>query len=300
MAYSREIFQKIKEKIRFQQSEKEAASHYTILGNTLVRISNHCTWMKVWDDMLKKNPKWKGKPIVSVVFEDNGNTFYEDCLFSLGYRKRPIKVQEYVYESSQLDKRDINLIIQSIKGISKLNNYIDKTKKCKPYNRISICPDFNNIEIGKDGLPIMGGRHGADYVPESKNNKYNTIITMNNTKKRIRLTETQLHQIIKEAINELHKSAYMGRTTPYHYHNKTAAQRLADKAREQENYNEYDTPDDSRNEIDDEEWAYDHPQCRPVDKLKHQTVIPTFDGDSAHGRNPFSESIRRAIRQALR
>ena len=41
VAYSREIFQKIKEKIRFHQAEKEADTHYTILGNTLVRISNH-------------------------------------------------------------------------------------------------------------------------------------------------------------------------------------------------------------------------------------------------------------------
>lgn len=54
MAYAREIFQKIKQKIRFQRSDKELDSHYTILGNTLVRVSNHCTWMCVWDEYLEK------------------------------------------------------------------------------------------------------------------------------------------------------------------------------------------------------------------------------------------------------
>ena len=203
MAYAREIFQKIKEKIHFQKAKKEADSYYTILGNTLVRISNHCTWMKVWDDMLNKNPKWKGKPIVSIVFEDNGNTFCEDCLFSLGYRKRPIKVQEYVYESAHLEKLDISLIIQSIIAISKSNNYIDQTKKCESHKRISICPDFNNIEIGMDGMPRMGGICGADYIPESKNNNHKKSITMNNKKKKIRLTESQLHNLIKRSVKNV-------------------------------------------------------------------------------------------------
>lgn len=202
MAHAREIFQKIKEKIRFQRAEKESDSHYTILGNTLVRISNHCTWMRVWDDMLHKNPKWKGKPIVSIVFEDNGNTFSEDCLFSLGYRKRPIKVQEYVYESTQLGKRDIKLIVQSIINLSKSNKYIDQTKKCKLYNRVSICPDFNNIEIGKDDLPKKGGYNGFDYVPENKEYKYCKNMS------RIRLTESQLHRVIKESVNRIINEMY--------------------------------------------------------------------------------------------
>lgn len=60
--------------------------------------------MKVWDNMLKGNPKWQGKPIISIVFEDNGNTFSEENLFSLGYRIRPIKIREYVYNSSSLSK----------------------------------------------------------------------------------------------------------------------------------------------------------------------------------------------------
>lgn len=167
MAFAREIFVKIKQVIRFQQSNKEADSHYTLIGNTLVRISNHCTHMKVWDNFFKEKPKMKGKPIVSLVFEDNGSTFTEDCLFSIGDRRKPIKVKEYVFESNQLSKQDINLIIKSIQNLAKTNSFIDISKKGIPYNRISVCPDYNNIEISADGTPIKGGINGADGVIEN-------------------------------------------------------------------------------------------------------------------------------------
>lgn len=42
-----------------------------------MRLSNHCTRLYVWDDILEKNPKWKGLPIVSIVFEDIEVTFNE-------------------------------------------------------------------------------------------------------------------------------------------------------------------------------------------------------------------------------
>lgn len=57
MAFAREIFQQIKNYFRFQRAEKEIDSHYTILGNTLVQVSNHCTYMYVWDNYFEKKPK---------------------------------------------------------------------------------------------------------------------------------------------------------------------------------------------------------------------------------------------------
>lgn len=72
MAEAREIYNAIKEKIRFQQSEKGKDSHYTILGNTLVRVSNHCTTMKTWENYFEKHPKQIKMNILSLVFEDNG------------------------------------------------------------------------------------------------------------------------------------------------------------------------------------------------------------------------------------
>lgn len=206
MPFAREIFIRIKQVIRFQQSNKEADSHYTLLGNTLVRISNHCTHMKVWDNYFNENPKMKGKPIVSLVFEDNGNTFTEECLFSNGNRRRPLKISEYVFESSQLTKQDINLIIKSLQNLGKSNSFIDLTKRGTSYNRISVCPDFNNIEITNDGLPRKGGIKGTDFVPESKqyDNNNNENKDMKRTNK-IRLTESQLHQVIKESVKKVMK-----------------------------------------------------------------------------------------------
>lgn len=51
MAFAREIILQILRNIRFRVPQKgERDSYYTILGNTLVRVSNHCTYMYVWDN----------------------------------------------------------------------------------------------------------------------------------------------------------------------------------------------------------------------------------------------------------
>ena len=150
MAYSREVIKKITQYVRFRVPRtNEKDSYYTEIGNNLIRI-NHCTWMKVWDNMLKENHKWQGKPIISIVFEDNGSTFSEECLFSLGYRRRPIRIREYVYDSSSLSKQNITLIIKSLQNLANSNNFIDLSKKGFPNNRISVCPDYNNIETSSD------------------------------------------------------------------------------------------------------------------------------------------------------
>ena len=99
MAYSREIIKKFLQNVRFRiPTTEEKDSYYSETGNTLIRVSNHCTRLRVWDYMLEKNPKWKGKPIISIVFEDGENTFDDnDCLELNRYRMKPIKVKEYVY-----------------------------------------------------------------------------------------------------------------------------------------------------------------------------------------------------------
>ena len=111
MAFAREIFQQIKNHIRFQQAEKEKDSHYTILGSTLVRISNHCTHMKVWENYFEKHPKYEGMKIVSIVFEDEGSTFTKQCLQLVNRRDNPIVVGEYVYHSASLSKLEIKSIV---------------------------------------------------------------------------------------------------------------------------------------------------------------------------------------------
>ena len=145
MAYSREIIKKVLEYVRFRVPQtEETNSYYTEIGNTLVRVSNHCTWLYKWDEILEKNPKWKGKPIVSIVFEDSGNTFSNKCLVLRRFRMKPIKVMEYVYplqgNPQFITPQDERLIINGIKQIQG-GKYTDLTNKCsEPILRISQNP----------------------------------------------------------------------------------------------------------------------------------------------------------------
>lgn len=140
MAQAQEIFIAIKQKIRFQQAEKEKDSHYTILGNTLVRISNHCTYMNTWENYLDKHPKCKGMKIASIVFEDGGSTFSEECLYTVQQREKPIVVTEYVYSSSSLQKADIKEIIGSLQKMDYTNEYSEPTNTIQAITRVSKNP----------------------------------------------------------------------------------------------------------------------------------------------------------------
>ena len=146
MAYARKIFIAIKQKIRFQQADKEADSHYTVLGNTLVRISNHCTWMKIWDNYLQKNPQDAIRNILSLVFEDGEDTYTEECLFTVTERKKPIRVTEYVFKSASLSKQDVKMIIGSLQQMMTTNKFNEPTGKGDWFDRVSVNPDYMNIE----------------------------------------------------------------------------------------------------------------------------------------------------------
>ena len=143
MAYSREIIKNVLQYVIFcfQQTE-EKNSYYTEIGNTLVRISNHCTRLRVWDEILEKNPKWKGKPIISIVFEDDEDAFDEvDYLILKRFIMKPIKVTEYVYplqgNPQFIMPQDERLIINGIKQIQG-GKYTDLTNKySEPILRIS-------------------------------------------------------------------------------------------------------------------------------------------------------------------
>lgn len=145
MAFAREIFIQIKNKIPFKQSEKEKDSHYAYVGNSIVRISNHCTWMYIWDEILEQNPKDKGKPIISLVFEDEGSTFDERCLLLKRFRRSPIKVQEFVFpihgNGQYISSEDIKYIIESLFAVQQGGIYKDRTSKCEFFQRISKSPE---------------------------------------------------------------------------------------------------------------------------------------------------------------
>ena len=188
MAYSREIIKKVLQYVRFRVPQtEEKNSYYTEISNTLVRISNHCTRLRVWDDILEKNPKWKGKPIISIVFEDNEDTFDEvDCLALKRYRMKPIKVTEYVYrlqgDPQLITPQDEQLIINGIKQIQN-GRYTDATNKCAE--------------------PILRVSQNPPSTPP--NNRLNCNLNMN--KKLIRLTESDLHRIVKESVERILKES---------------------------------------------------------------------------------------------
>lgn len=145
MAFAREIIKKILEYIRFRvPTTGEKYSYYTQINNTFLRVSNHCTRLYVWDNYLEQNPKYKGLPIVSVVFEDNENTYNEiECLTLKRYRKKPIVVNEYVYKLSNnpqfITKNEEMIIINSLKQIQN-GNYNDATNKSQYFVRKSQNP----------------------------------------------------------------------------------------------------------------------------------------------------------------
>ena len=164
MSFAREIFQQIKNYFRSQRAEKEMDSHYTILGNTLVRVSNHCTYMYVWDNYFEKNPKDRSMNIISLVFEDNANTFNNDCLVLKQNRKRPINVSEYVFpingNGKFITRQDIKTIIKDLKKLENEGVYNDSTSKSTFFKRTSINPTSQNISQTEDGnlihTPISG------------------------------------------------------------------------------------------------------------------------------------------------
>ena len=129
----------------------------------------------------------------------------------------------------------------------------------------------------------------------------------------IRLTESQLHRVIKESVKKILKE-YKNKDTErfnttgkkydkdaiemankrtarnrfhdgrdrYLYHNKDAAKGLAVHGRGQQNYDEYDRDEPSYYDIDDEQWSHDHP-VDPRGYLYKNNTIPTFDGGIEYG-----------------
>jgi len=212
MAFAREIFIQIKNVIRFQQSEKESDSHYTVLGNTLVRVSNHCTYMYVWENFFKIHPKQRGMKILSLVFEDNKDTFHPNCLVTQHNLSKPIMVEEYVYplhsNPQYLSKVDVNAIIKSLQNLERTNRFNEPTGKAQRYVRKSLNPTTQNITTDNSGIPTFSSEfgYGDDAVSESKNNESKN--TKNMKKNVIKLNENTLRKIVAESVKKVLRESY--------------------------------------------------------------------------------------------
>ncbi len=121
--------------------------------------------MNTWDNFLKNNPKLKGLPIISIVFEDNGSTETNDSLVLSQNRRKPIVVNEYIFscngDGQFITEKDIKTIISDLRNISTTNTYTDNTFKSKYFKRVSVNPTSQNISIDKNEYQV--------FIPNSHN-----------------------------------------------------------------------------------------------------------------------------------
>ena len=210
MAFSREIFNLIFRRIQFRQMNKEGKdSYYTVIGRTMVRISNHCTHMDTWEQYLKEYPCYETYKIISLVFEDYDNTFSEECLYLKHHRKKMIEVDEYVYKlrgnGRFFVKSDVDSIITSFENMETTNRFVEKTGKCKQFHRVSRNP--SGIPPKVDKFP------GDDYYTKLTHyREWNGQIGENKSNRHMKKTinENQLRAIVAESVKRVLKEGIMG------------------------------------------------------------------------------------------
>jgi hypothetical protein len=175
----------------------------------LARGSNHHLKMQHLAD---KDEPWNGDNI-SVVFITPSSP--QDTRIRGRVRQnhyggiKPFSVTTYQYDNTILNESDLRQIFYAITVFLNGKRYTDpfaKTPKAakviprnaniKPYKEPS---PARNISVDKDGNYVSANAWGADYISENKQYKTNT----NMNKKLIRLTESDLHRIVKESVKRV-------------------------------------------------------------------------------------------------
>ena len=167
---------------------------YTIEGNRPLqaRISNHGTWLWTWYDK-QYDPSYAINTCVvySENGEDNSNIEVDmrivDKDGNVIGEKKPFEVTQYVYNCQLLDENDSILINQAVQNIWQNKGYKDPLANTPKHARVMILRPNEEPEI----------------ITENKT-RYN----MN--KKLIRLTESNLQEIIREAVEKVLQSPEVG------------------------------------------------------------------------------------------
>jgi hypothetical protein len=155
-------------------------------GGNTIRIADHCTYMQTWVD----NNTWNAPVRIDVVIEDNPTQPVTRVKNGFNFT-----VTEYVSSSNDIDLQKAKIIAYDIR------------------NSINGNPYANNVRGTKRILK-------STYPNNNKTNENR------NMKQTIRLTESDLRNIIMEAINELEPQTYAS------YAKKRAEQGELDKAKE--------------------------------------------------------------------
>lgn len=175
----------------------------------LARSSNHHLKMQ---HLANKDEPWKGNNISIVFITPNSpqDTRIRGRVRQTHYGSiKPFSVTTYQYDNTILDEMDLRQIFYAIMSFLNGNGYKDplaKTPKAakviprnaniKSYKEPS---PARNISVDRNGNYVSANAWGADYVTED-NNRNNTYYNM---KRIIRLTESDLHKIVKESVNRL-------------------------------------------------------------------------------------------------
>ena len=183
-----------------------------------IRLSNHGTYLETWcdrnelgDSVERLNPALCVN--ISIVFVDEGEDLTKDCKGMANCEGceiepckpqtfegqdqigRPFTVIQYVYSSKCIRRKYINGLTKAIAEASTKGKYIDPLA------------DLYRAAKEKEFHSSTKLQNNKGLKPENKQYKRNT----NMNKKLIRLTESDLHRIVKESVQKILKeAAYQG------------------------------------------------------------------------------------------
>ena len=203
-----EIIREILKSISFRNTDIESDSHYLLNTNRRgrpiqIRVSNHGTYLRTWVDLAngKDSQMRLVDPSISInisiVFVDAGNNLTKDCIDpncdncaqaickpsivkGITSKNRQYSVLQYTYQSEMINNRYLKSIINAINRASIGGRYIDP---------------LNSLQLKRAKVKSMTSH---DILTE-ENNNINLQFKM---KQRIRLTEGDLHRIIRNCIKE--------------------------------------------------------------------------------------------------
>lgn len=185
------------------------------LQPTQIRLSNHGTYLETWcdrnelgDSVERLNPALCVN--ISIVFVDEGEDLTKDCKGMANCEGceiepckpqtfegqdqigRPFTVIQYVYSSKCIRRKYINGLTKAIAEASTKGKYIDPLA------------DLYRAAKDKEFHSSTKLQNNKGLKPENKQYKRNT----NMNKKQVRLTESDLKQIVKESVNKILSEAY--------------------------------------------------------------------------------------------
>lgn len=171
---AREIVLQIAIALGFKIHEDEFG--VSAYGGNAIRISDHCTYMQTWVD----NETWNAPVRLDVVIEDEPTEAVTQV--RVGY---DFTITEFVSQSSDIDTQKARTIAYDIRNAMNGNPYA------------------NNVRGEKRNLVATHG-----------NNTQQINCNTNINKNKIRLTESQLHNMIRESVKRVLSETRFGKPQP--------------------------------------------------------------------------------------